>query len=372
MEKSLIVVQTLPALHSGGVERGTLEIARALVAAGHRSIVISNGGRLVEQLVREGSEHITLPVHRKSLLSLFQIKPFRQLLKNIQPDIVHARSRIPAWIAWFALRGISPASKPHFITTVHGLYSISPYSAIMTKGERVVAVSETVHQYILNNYPSCPPENINLIYRGVDPVEFPYGYQPSAEWQKQWQSDYPQLAGRKILTLPGRITRLKGHEAFVELINQLKKEGQNVHGLIVGGAEEKKRAYLEQLKNLVSDRGLSETITFTGLRSDIQDILAISDIAYSLTTKPETFGRTTLEALSLGTPVIGWNAGGVGEILQAVYPEGAVTADAMTELLQRTRSVLAAPPKINPQPVFTLARMQQETLSLYSRLVNSH
>ena len=102
--RRLTVLQTLPALHSGGVERGTLEIARALVAAGHRSIVVSNGGQLVEQLVREGSEHITLPVHRKSLASLFQIRPFRRLLKELKPDIVHARSRIPAWIAWLALR----------------------------------------------------------------------------------------------------------------------------------------------------------------------------------------------------------------------------------------------------------------------------
>ena len=128
----LTILQILPALHSGGVERGTLEIARALVAAGHRSIVVSNGGRLVEQLVREGSEHITMPVHRKSLTSLFQVRPFRRLLQELKPDIVHARSRVPAWIAWLALRRMSPASRPRFVTTVHGLNSVSAYSAIMT------------------------------------------------------------------------------------------------------------------------------------------------------------------------------------------------------------------------------------------------
>ena len=156
--KKLTVIQTLPALDAGGVERGTLEIARALVAAGHRSIVISNGGRLVKQLEAEGSEHITLPVHKKSLASLWQVTPFRQLLTDIQPDILHARSRVPAWIAWLAWRKL-PANtlfqhhRPHFVTTVHGLYSVSPYSAIMTKGERVIAVSNTVQEYILKNYP---------------------------------------------------------------------------------------------------------------------------------------------------------------------------------------------------------------------------
>jgi glycosyltransferase involved in cell wall biosynthesis len=371
MEKPLTVIQTLPALHSGGVERGTLEIARALVAAGHRSIVVSNGGRMVEQLEREGSEHITLPVHRKSLMSLLQVKPFRTILEQLKPDIVHARSRVPAWIAWLALRRMNPATRPHFVTTVHGLYSVSPYSAIMTKGERVIAVSETVRQYILDNYPSCPANRIDLVYRGVDPQEFPYGYQPSEEWRHAWELHYPQLSGKKILTLPGRITRLKGHETFISLIGQLKAEGLAVHGVIVGGAEEKKQDYLAELHQLVARHNLADDITFTGLRNDIRDIFAVSDIVYSLSTKPETFGRTTLEALSQGTPVIGWNTGGVGEILSTMYPDGAIAVDAITALEQQTRSALDSPPLIDHNPVFTLAKMQQETLRLYAEICST-
>src|SRR5690606_17282294 len=119
--RRLTVVQLLPALHSGGVERSTLEIAAALVAAGHRSIVISAGGRLVESLQAAGSEHIELPVGRKSLLAApGTMRRLRGWLARIQPDIVHARSRLPAWMAWFALRGL-PAPKPRFVTTVHGL-----------------------------------------------------------------------------------------------------------------------------------------------------------------------------------------------------------------------------------------------------------
>lgn len=370
MTKRLTVLQTLPALHSGGVERGTLEIARALVTAGHRSIVVSNGGRLVEQLVREGSEHITMPVHRKSLTSLFQIRPFRRLLQELKPDIVHARSRVPAWIAWLALRRMSPATRPRFVTTVHGLNSVSAYSAIMTKGEVVIAVSETVREYVLTHYPACDPARIKLIYRGVDPAEFPFRHQPSATWIAQWQQDYPQLAGKQVLALPGRITRLKGHETFLTLISALRTRGMPVHGLIVGGVEEKKRAYLAELKARVTDMGLTDEISFTGLRSDIREVFSQCQMVLSLSTQPETFGRTVLEALSLGTPVVAWDQGGVGEILRACHPEGAVTTNDIAALEQAVIEALQAGTRSNPVEHFRLADMCTETLATYSKLTH--
>lgn len=371
MTKKLTVLQTLPALHSGGVERGTLEIARALVAAGHRSIVVSNGGRLVEQLEREGSEHITMPVHRKSLASLFQIRPFRRLLEELKPDIVHARSRIPAWIAWLALRRMNPATRPRFVTTVHGMYSVSPYSAIMTKGEVVIAVSETVRDYVLTHYPACDPARIKLIYRGVDPTEFPFQYQPSATWLAQWQQDYPQLAGKQVLALPGRITRLKGHETFLTLVSALRARGLPVHGLIVGGVEEKKRAYLAELKARVAEMGLADDISFTGLRSDIREVFSQCQLVLSLSTQPETFGRTVLEALSLGTPVVAWDQGGVGEILRACHPQGMVNTNDTAALEIAVKATLAEGPRTTPIKDFRLAEMCSETLKTYTELAPS-
>lgn len=369
MEKKekLTIVQALPALHSGGVEKGTLEIARALVAAGHRSIVISNGGRLVAQLEQEGSEHITIPVHRKSLTSLLQVRRFRQIICTIKPDIVHARSRIPAWIAWLALRKLPAETRPRFITTVHGMYSVSPYSAIMTKGEKVIAVSKTVLQYISDNYPACPADKIELIYRGVDPDEFPFDYKPGVEWLEAWHTEFPLLADKVILTLPGRITRLKGHETFIRLIHSLVDAGLPVHGLIVGGAEEKKKSYQTELKTLITSLGLESNITFTGLRSDIREILSQSQLVFSLSTKPETFGRTTLEALSLGRPVIGWGIGGVGEILTAMFPDGRIPNGDEEQLLRMTRHLLQHPTAPARNSQFLLSNMQQQTLSLYKR-----
>ncbi|MCC2638144.1 MAG: group 1 glycosyl transferase [Moraxellaceae bacterium] len=366
----LTVVQILPALQAGGVERCTLETARALVAAGHRSVVISSGGLQVEQLVREGSEHIMLPVERKSLLTLQQVRLLRRLLRELRPDILHARSRVPAWVAWLAWRKLPAGERPRFVTTVHGLHSVSPYSAIMARGEAVIAGSETVRRYILDNYPECPPERIRLIPEGVDPAEFPYDYTPDAGWLARWRQEFPELQGKKVLALPGRLTRLKGHATFIELIGAL-ADHPEVQGLIVGGAEAKKAAYAEELKAAVAAAGLAGRISFTGHRSDMREVLSQCDLVYSLSTQPETFGRTVLEALRLGRPVLGWEVGGVGDILARCYPQGRVAPGDRAALLAATRRWLAAPDWPAPSPHFLLSAMTDETLALYASLAGT-
>lgn len=367
--KRMSIVQILPALNSGGVERGTLEIARALVEAGHRSVVISSGGRLVAQLEAEGSEHFTLAVHRKSLLSLLQVRGLRARLAEIAPDVVHARSRVPAWLAWAAIRRMPSALRPRFVTTVHGLYSVNAYSAIMTRGEAVIAVSETARRYIVDNYPRCPPERIRVIHRGVDPVEFAPDLSPSERWLAEWRAQFPQLAGKRVITLPGRITRLKGHEAFIRLIAALTAAGVPVHGLVVGGAEHRKRDYLDELNADIKAAGLGEHITLTGLRSDIREIFSQSDLVVSLSRQPESFGRTALEALALGVPVVAWSHGGVGEILNRMFPAGAVQLGDFDALVVRVRAVLAQRPAVGPlPPEFMRDRMCAETLDVYRGL----
>ncbi|HET8731753.1 MAG TPA: glycosyltransferase [Moraxellaceae bacterium] len=366
--KPLTVVQILPSLEAGGVERCTLETARALVAAGHRSVVISSGGRMVEQLIREGSEHVLLPVKRKSLFTLLQTGRLRRLLEALRPDILHARSRVPGWVAWLAWRKLPPASRPHFVTTVHGLHSVSPYSAIMVRGEAVIAGSETVRRYIAGNYPQCPPERVHLIPEGVDPQEFPYRYRPDATWLARWQDTFPELQGRRVLALPGRLTRLKGHAVFIDLIGRLITDHPDIHGLIVGGAEAKKAAYAEELKHAVATAGLDRHISFTGHRSDMRDVLSQCDLVFSLSTQPETFGRTVLEALRLGRPVVGWDVGGVGEILARCYPQGRVPVGDVDALEAATRHWLAAPDQPGESRHFLLSTMCDETLALYERL----
>ncbi len=364
-ENKLTVLQVLPALQSGGVERGTLEVGKYLVEHGHRSLVISAGGRMVEQLQHEGSEHFDWDIGKKSPWTLRLIPHLRRFLIDNKVDILHARSRMPAWICYLAWNGMNPATRPRFITTVHGLYSVNPYSAVMTKGERIIAVSETVRDYILRNYPKVPAERIVVIPRGIDPAEYPHGYQPSAEWLAAWQHQHPQLAGKKVLTLPGRITRLKGHEDFIELIARLRKHGESVHGLIVGGASSNKQRYLIELKEKINASGLTEDITFTGHRHDLREIMAVSDIVLSLSTQPESFGRTTLEALSMGVPVIGYDHGGVGEQLKGLYAQGRVPLGDIAGIMRKC-SLIQAHKRIKLQvSLNTLLDMLKATLAIY-------
>jgi len=363
------VMQLLPELNSGGVERGTLEIARALVAEGHESLVVSNGGRLVAQLEAEGSKHLTLAIHKKALSSLWQIRPLRQLIEQHQPDIMHVRSRVPAWLTHFALKGIPAARQPHLISTVHGFYSINRYSQIMTRAEKVIAVSDSVVKYITDNYKNCPAQDIVRIYRGIDPAAFPHGYQPSVQWLNQTFKDFPELENKFLLCLPGRITRLKGHETLIELVEKLQQHYPNLHAVVVGGADPKKAAYLKEMQDTIQSKGLTDKITFVGHRSDIREWLAFSDVVLSLSNQAETFGRTALEALSVGTPVIGWNRGGVAEILSQVYPQGLIAVDDHAALFNAVKQHLDEPQQVKPVTMFSLKEMCDQTLNLYKQVL---
>ncbi|HOW77204.1 MAG TPA: glycosyltransferase family 4 protein [Candidatus Competibacteraceae bacterium] len=367
----LSVAQLLPTMHSGGVERGTLEVARELAERGHRSIVISAGGRLVPELLKAGGEHLTWPLGVKSPLTLRWVWPLRHWLAEQHIDILHARSRFPAWIAWLAWRGMDPVTRPRWVTTVHGLYSVSRYSAVMTYGERVIAVSATIRDYLQRGYPELPAEQIQVIPRGVDPAEFPYGYQPPSAWLAEWHRHYPQLRNVPVLTLPGRLSRLKGHEEFIELMARLRAQGWPVYGLIVGGVEPRRQRYADQLRRRVQEKGLSEVVLFTGHRADMREIYAASTLVLSLSMKPESFGRTVLEALSLGVPVIGYDHGGVGEILHRVYPAGLTPLGDLEQLTERVKALLTAAPPVPAEPVFLRQRMLDDTLALYAELCES-
>lgn len=364
------ILQLLPDLDSGGVERGTLEIARELVRRGHRSLVMSNGGRLVAQLEREGSTHIQSPIGKKSPLTVWQVGKLRRLLRDESVDLVHARSRVPAWVSWLAWRSLPDAVRPRFVTTVHGLYSPGAYSRIMTRGEVVIAVSRTIEAYIRNNYPDVSMSKVKRIVRGVDPAEFPHDFQPTAEFRTTFAEQFPQTVGRKLLTLPGRITRLKGHADFVELMGRLKQRGIDVHGLIVGGEDPRKAQYGAEIRELIRAQGLENDITLTGHRSDIREVLSLSHASLSLSSKPESFGRTVLESLSLGVPVIGYAHGGVGEVLGDLFPPGAVPLGDLNRLTDAAAELLSGPRITVPEfSSYRLATMQDDEVSLYEDLI---
>jgi glycosyltransferase involved in cell wall biosynthesis len=371
MAKQLTVVQMLPALDSGGVEKGTLEVGRYLVQNGHRSIVISAGGRMVAQLEREGSEHVAWPVGAKRPATLRYIWKVRELLARELPDILHLRSRLPAWIGYRAWKGLSAARRPHLVTTVHGPYTPGRYSSVMVRGERVIAISDMIREYILRNYPWVDPAIIRVIPRGVDPQDYPHGYQPPAEWRAEWRAHYPGLEGRFVITLPGRLTRWKGQEDFIRIIAGLKQRGLPVHGVLVGDAHPRKQYYADELRAQARAAGVETDITFTGHRSDVKEIMAVSDVVLSLSLDPEAFGRVSLEALTLGKPVAAYDHGGVAEQLAAVFPQGRIPVGDTTgaeELLARWYVERPAVPTHNP---FTLERMLRSTLETYLELASN-
>ncbi|MGE0378882.1 MAG: glycosyltransferase, partial [Planctomycetaceae bacterium] len=193
---------------------------------------------------------------------------------------------------------------------------------------------------------------------------------PGADWLAQWNKTYPHLRGRKLLTLAGRITRLKGHMDFLDLLAGLRADGVDAYGLIVGEQDPRRALYAAEVHQQASELGLLPNVTFTGHRSDIREIYAISSAVLSLSTKPESFGRTALEPLALGVPVVGYDHGGVGEILRTVYPQGAVPRGDAAALRRRVAALLGErPTTVPPFTHFRLHEMLDREIALYERLV---
>jgi len=367
LNKKITILQVLPDLNSGGVERGTLEINKYLANKGHRTLVISNGGRMVRELKSDKGEHFKLGVGKKNLFVIFTVFKLINFIKKNKIDIVHARSRLPAWVCFFAINFIKKNNRPIFITTVHGPYSVNFYSSIMTKGEKVIVVSEMIREYVLKNY-KIDRKKIVLNYRGVSDKNFPFNYKPSQKWLKKWHKDFPQTKNKIILTLPGRITRWKGQDDFIIVLKEIIKKNSNVHALIVGD-KDKNLKFTKELKEIVKKLGLEQNISFVGNRKDIKEIMSISRIVFSLSKEPEAFGRISLESLSLGIPVIAYSHGGVKEQLIKLLPKGLIKVGNIYDVVNLALRWIAKPPKIKKNNFFTLKKMLQNTLDVYEKAV---
>lgn len=374
--RPLTVMQLLPALDGGGVERSTVEIAQALCRDGHRAIVVSAGGRLQAEVAQAGGEHIHLALGHKTPLAAWRAARLRRLLRQLRPDIVHARSRLPAWLAVAALGGLPAAVRPRFLTTAHGLHSVSRYSAVMARGEHVIAVSDTVRRYLLENY-AIDAGRISVIERGIDPLHWPHGWQPDEAWRRAWRACFPALAGRRLLLLPGRGTRLKGHAQAIGLLARLAHgraqapdngRGMDCALVLLGADEPGRRSYLDGLRRQAAELGVGDRLVITPPRSDVREVMAVSDLVLQLSGRPEAFGRTVIEALALGRPVLGWAHGGVAELLARLFPQGAVAPGDMAALQQQARHLLALPLPLPACVLPTLAQMQARTLAVYRQL----
>lgn len=374
IDKRITVMQLLPELNSGGVERGTLEMGRFLVQKGHHSIVVSGGGRLVEQLEAEGSLHIKKTIGSKSPMALVHILPMRHLMKKHRIDVLHLRSRMPAWVGYIAWLMFLKKRRPLLVTTFHGFYSVNAYSEIMTKGEGVIAVSESIKKHIKDNYQR--ENNVRLIFRGVEIDSF----NPEKVERQRYEKlchDWSISRDKPIIMLPGRLTRLKGQEIFLRSLLLVKN--REYLAILVGDTEDNP-GYTQELREIIIANNLSSHVKLVGHCSDMPAAFMIADIVLSTSSlEPEAFGRTTVEAMAMGCPVI---VTGHGGSLETVIPgeNGWMVAPSnVTELAAAIDDALSASPetlrtigdnnKRRVKEKFTARAMCEETFTFYNELM---
>ena len=358
------ILQILPELNIGGVERGVCDLSKALVEQGHQSFVISNGGKLESSLVASGGKHISMPVHIKRFKTLKLAKELYEVILDVNPDIIHVRSRMPAWVTYHALKKFKN-NKPVHVSTFHGLYSFPIYSKVMANVDHIISISNTVEDYIKTTY-KVPDKKITVIPRGCDLSEF--NQEPLHQsWKDEWYKEFPQTLNKKIIMLPARITKWKGVDDFINLINLINDE--SIHGIVVGPVSKSKQKFFKKLQSKVQKLNLETKITFCGSRSDIVNVYKFADIVYNLSKTPEPFGRTTIEAASVGTKIMGWDHGGTKEILSELFPDGLVKLEDIQALKEKTLELLSDDDK-KPKPnTFTSERMINSTLEVYRSLL---
>jgi glycosyltransferase involved in cell wall biosynthesis len=307
-----IIMQILPALSSGGVERGTIDLAEAIVEAGGRSIVVSAGGQMLSELKRTGSDHYYLPMASKNPFIMWQnISQIVKIIESEQVDIVHARSRAPAWSAWYATR----RTKKHFVTTFHGTYGYSnwfkrKYNEIMTKGDRVIAISNFIAGHIQQIY-GIGATKIKIIPRGIDITKFNTD-KVSQERRIQLANHWRLPDDKTIIILPGRLTRWKGQTVFIQAVAKLNRE--DIQCLMVGSTQGRED-YRRELESEINQHGMQQYIHVIDHCDDMPAAYMLTDIVVSASTEPEAFGRVTAEAQALGRLVIGTNHGGSKETI---------------------------------------------------------
>ena len=306
------VMQVLPELVTGGVERGTIDVAHAIVEGGGRSIVVSAGGLMTHELQRLGVEHFELPLASKNPFVMQRnIQRLVLLAMQEQVDIIHARSRAPAWSAYYAAR----RTKKHFITTFHGTYNHGNwlkrrYNSVMTKGERVIAISDFIAGHIRKIY-GVPSSNIRVIPRGIDLDKFD-ATKISQERRIKLANEWRLPDDMSIIMLPGRLTRWKGQTIFIEAI---KKLGRSDVKCLMVGSDQGREDYRQKLEKEIERYGMQNIIHIVDHCDDMPAALMLTDVVVSASTDPEAFGRVVVEGQALGRPVIGTNHGGSKETI---------------------------------------------------------
>lgn len=373
------VLQVLPALETGGggVERSAIDVASALVGSGAHSLVASAGGAQVRELTRAAVTHVELPLKSKSPLVMRRnVERLEQVIKDNDVDIIHARSRAPAWSALAAAHRTGRI----FVTTFHGAYNAANplkrlYNSVMMRGDLVIANSRFIAEHIREIY-RLPPERIRVIPRGVDTAI----YTPDAVTSSrviQLANSWSLPDGASVIMLPGRLTRWKGHHVLIDAVEQL--TGPDFVCIIVGAP--KRESYRRELKDLIDRRGLESTVWIKDHCNDMAAAYMLADVVVSASTDPEAFGRVVAEAQAMSRIVVAPAHGAAVEQIRSgetgfLFQPGDVNALARTletalnlDGIQRQRMARAAADSARAQ--YSKDRMCRDTLALYAELLET-
>ena len=373
-----VIVQILPALNRGGVERGTVEVADAIVKNGWKSVVISNGGLLTSQLKRVGATVYEVPVHRKNpFLWGSARRQIKRILQQEGADIVHVRSRAPAWIALPAANSLGIAT----VSTVHSKFAPANifkkiYNGKMLKADRVIAISHFVENEIFTHYgKSGVAEKLSVIHRGVDLGMF----DPKAVNQQRIIAEADRLGlpdDKSIIMLPARATSWKGHEILIQALAQLSDKDAI---LMLLGIEDGPPAYAEKLRTMAVLYGLGGRVRIGAGSRDMPAALMLADVVAMPSIKPEPFGRVAIEALAMGRPVVAFRHGGAVESIdegRTGWLADPLSVDSLAEALQtalsltpRKRRALAKDARQQMTDQFSKDMMCERTLAVYKSLL---
>ena len=373
------ILQVLPALGSGGgVERGTVEIVRAVSESGGRALVASAGGSQVHEIGRAGGTHFELPMSSKNPIIIYKnIKRLVDLIKEEMVDLVHVRSRAPAWSTFYAAQ---QTGLP-FITTFHGTYNAQnflkrAYNSVMTRGDRVIAISDFIGEHVHRHY-GVPASRLRIIHRGVDLVRFNQS-KVSAERIVQLASAWRITDGYPVIMLPGRLTRWKGQVEFIQAVARLNR--RDIRCLIVG-SDQGRSDYRYKLESLVKNYNLGEVVRIVDHCSDMPAAYMLADVVVSASTDPEAFGRIVIEAQALGRPVIASDHGGARETVLKdqtgwLVPPGDVEAlsaalGKVLELDEESRTLLSEAAVKNVMENFSKEKMCSQTLAVYDEVLQT-
>jgi len=374
------ILQVLPALGPGGVERGTLDISRYMIGQGWTPIVVSNGGEHETDLFDMGAVSLNLPVHSKNPLVMQKnVKRLAQIIRNHDIQLVHARSRAPAWSAYYAAK----RAEVPFLTTFHSLYSGSEnflkrgYNAIMTRGNRVIAISDYVAEHVIKRY-GVGSDRLRVVPRGVDLDEFDPEKVDEARikaLREKWDLD-PE---KRIIMLPGRISKRKGHTWLLNALKKVWEDGKADDTIcVMVGNRSAQSGYANRVEKTIIDLKLESRVWLVGACSDMPAAYALADLVVVPSTGPEAFGRISIEAQAMGKPVIATDRWGLSETIMPatgwlVQPDDADhlagAIDLALAMPEDAKERLASRCRRFVDRNYGLNRMGKSTLSVYRELI---